>query len=290
LRDILVDARGETGRTELAIDATSTSLTMAAFGIAPEPRMALLEHLLVRALAFRFWQEPCRLPLAAHGNRLHDAYLLPYWLEHDLDLVLAELKDFGLTFERDWFAAQLEHRFPSLGSVEIGGIRLELRAALEPQRLLRVRASPEGRVRPVDDSIDRVQVLVDGDLQHHQEVVCNGRVLPLAATPGACHVGGIRFRARRLPAMLHPRIPPQGHLQFDLVDMRNGRSTGGCRYNVERLDGGSYADAPVNDLTAESRRLARFEPMRHTGGTMQPRRLDRSPDLPHTLDLRDATG
>jgi transglutaminase-like putative cysteine protease len=290
LRDVLVDARGETGHAELTIDDAATSLTMAAFGIAPAPRMALLEHLLVRALAFRSSQEPCRLPLAAHGNRLHDSYLLPYWLEHDLDLVLAELRDFGLAFRREWFAAQLEHRFPFLGGVEIAGIRIELRAALEPQRLLRVRTPTEGQVRPIDDSFDRVQVLVDGKLERYQQVVCNGWVLPLAATPDACPVAGIRFRARLLPAMLHPTIPPQAHLQFDLVDMRSGRSMGGCRYIVERLEGGSYADAPVNDLTAESRRLARFEPMRHTGGVMQPRRLDRSHSLPHTLDLRDATG
>jgi transglutaminase-like putative cysteine protease len=290
LGDLLTDATGRSAGAELAFDAAQSRLAINAFGLAPEPRMALLEELLVRALALRFWHEPCRSPLVAHGAQLHDRFMLPYWLAHDLGSLLAGLASFGLTFEPAWFDAQQEYRFPLLGRAEIAGVRLELRAALEPPRLLRSRTKAGVTGRLVDDSCDRLQLLVQGDLPSHLTVTCNGWTLPLAPTPGGALIAGIRFRARHLPAMLHPTIGVQSPLTFDLVDQREGRSLGGCRYHATKPDGGAYDVTPINDLAAESRRLARFEPMRHTAGMMQPRRLSSAMQLPHTLDLLHAAG
>ena len=131
---------------------------------------------------------------------------------------------------------------------------------------------------------------MQGDLPSHQTVTCNGWTLPLAPTPDGALIAGIRFRARHLPAMLHPTIGVQSPLTFDLVDQREGRSLGGCRYHATKPDGGVYDVTPINDLAAESRRLARFEPMRHTAGMMQPRRSSSAMQLPHTLDLLHAAG
>ncbi len=288
--DLLTDAAGRSEGAELAFDSAQSRLAINAFGVAPEPRMTLLEELLVRALALRFWHEPCRSPLIDHGVQLQDRFMLPYWLARDLDTVLAELANFGLGFEPAWFEAQQEYRFPLLGMAEINGVRLELRAALEPPRLLRARSEAGVTTRLVDDSLDRLQLLVQGGLPSHQTVTCNGWTLPLTPTPDGAQIAGIRFRARHLPAMLQPAIGVQSPLTFDLLDQREGRSLGGCRYHATKPDGGVYDVTPINDLAAESRRLARFEAMRHTAGMMQPRRSSSVAQLPHTLDLLHVSG
>jgi len=50
--------------------------------------------------------------------------------------------------------------------------------------------------------------------------------------------------------------------------------------------GRGFDTLPVNDFEAERRRLARFERLGHTGGTMTPAPATVHPDFPHTLDLR----
>ncbi len=284
LGDLLTDATGDPQRAELALDTATGQLAIRSFGEPPSPRMAALETLLVQALVVRFAAEPCRLALDPKDG-LHDRWLLPYWLERDLDVVLAELADFGLAFEPTWFAAHAGLRTPLLGTTEIAGVRLELRAALEPWCLLR--AEPDG-TRLIDESLDRLELRVRGELARHHALTCNGWTLPLAPLPDDGHVAGVRFRARALPRMRHPGLGVTATLTFDLVDTRLGRSLGGCRYHVNKPDGTSYDAPPINDLAAEPRRLARFEPMRHTTGMLQPRRAPALPHQPHMLDLRHA--
>ena len=42
----------------------------------------------------------------------------------------------GYSLEEKWFAAQLEFRFPKIGSIAAEGVELELRQALEPWNCL----------------------------------------------------------------------------------------------------------------------------------------------------------
>jgi len=113
--------------------------------------------------------------------------------------------------------------------------------------------------------------------------------VPLADTDTAgTAVAGIRFRAYSPPSALHPTIGVQAPLTFELVDVRSGRSLGGCRYHVGHPGGRVFERLPVNAAEAEARRNARFEPIGHTPGELHPPPVRRSSDYPRTLDLREA--
>ena len=303
LRNILIDVTGNTHRSEFCIDKLYSPegptgrlglLELRAFEMPPHARMSIAQKLLMRALVARFWRQPYRAPATRWGTQLHDRFMLPAWVQADFADVMRDMREAGFAFDDAWFAPHFEFRFPIVGDVQLLGMQLELRNALEPWHVMGEESTGSATARYVDSSLERLQVHVTGFNPSRYALTCNGQALPLQplGTEGeyAC---GVRFKAWNPWSALHPTIQPHGPLVFDVFDTWNGRSVGGCRYHVAHPGGRSYDSFPINAYEAESRRLARFAPMGHTAGRAAAPpaalALPGSREFPCTLDLRRTT-
>ncbi len=307
LRPLLVDSTGNPHRTALCIDKLFPVdnpnlqlglLEFRGFEMPPHGDLRLLQMLLVRGLVALFWQRPYTAPLRRLGATLGDRFLLPHYLMGDWQEIMADLDRGGYPFEAEWFDPFWQWRFPIYGRVSLGNNplrQLELRAALEPWPVLGDRSSA-GTARPVDNSMERIQVRLIGAigeppqadrLAQRYQVLCNGVPIPLRSTGRVGeYVAGVRYRARPADPSNSPVFSPQVPLTFEVLDTWQRLHLGGAQYHLSSPTGKTYEDLPTSPTEAQARVAERFIPFE--GGPWRDKRppLAIHPDSPHTLDLR----
>jgi uncharacterized protein (DUF2126 family) len=291
----LTDSAGNMHLAEISIDKlwnydSPTGLQglieLRAFETLPDVRLQSLAALFVRAIVAMLADQPVDGPLVRHGSALQDRFMLPLGLWQDLGVICDELAAAGLPFERAWLRDIFELRFPVLGRLEVEGGAVAVRQALEPWPLMAEMTLGETTSRVVDNSTDRLEVSFEEPaLAQRFQVAVDGAALDFRQL-GEAVAAGVRYKAASGWPALHPHVPLQSPLRFDVLDSRSV-VVASARYYFWNPDGPRYEGHPRNREEALARQAARWRPLdAEVGKTVRVATGTYTEESRDTLDLR----
>jgi uncharacterized protein (DUF2126 family) len=238
---MLTDIIGNAHRAEICLDklalksdhaALQGLIELRAFAMPPTVELCLLQLLLVRALIAYFCEHPYHQPLMRWGDKLHQQFFLPTFIWQDFCQIIAGLNQKGYMLDLSWFKPLYEHRFPVIGQTEIKGMSFTLRTALECWPVIGKDLSSGACGRIVDVALERIEMKASHFDAERYMITCNNIAIPLHHMDTGEHIAGIRFKKRDLPMTLHPTVPVQHQLEFNVIDTLEKYTVGGFSYTM----------------------------------------------------------
>ena len=291
-RHKLIDSFGNMSGAEICIDKLypvdneeqrQGIVELRCFEMVPDPKLLLLQHLIVKAIIARCFEEPYRERFINWGAALQNEFMLPYFLELDFQDVLMDLEAFGYEFKFQYFAAQFARRFPQLGRVTLDDVELDLSMALEPQNTFQA----TNNLSSIPPKFQRLQLRTKKLDPDRHVVTCNGFLVPLTEPD----TNGVQVASIRLYKYL-PKLPSKevmkrtpNKLTFELIDKQTKLSLGGFLYKMvsHEAEDDSFMTDPIK---ARETRLGTFDPFIPYGGEVFINPAPKSLDMPNMLDLR----
>ncbi|MFB1489061.1 MULTISPECIES: transglutaminase family protein [unclassified Thiocapsa] len=306
LSQLLTDAIGNSHRAELNIEKLWNPYVPArgklglvelrALRMQHTPERAAALAALLRAIIAMLAVRNFEAPLCDHGDDLHDRYALPYYLERDLEEVLADLSTAGLGLGAPLAELLRRSSLRLIARVRHRDCELTIRRAVEFWPLIGdVGRQDQETSRLVDASTTRVEIrlrAVEGtaaeDFADWQMAVGDVR-LPWRLeqdAQGPAKVFGLRYRSFVPWQGLHPALPAQGPLSLTLWHPAYTDALHATLHDW-RPSGGGYEGLPADLDDAAARRAERC--VVESASPPAPETLHTPPPesiTPYALDLR----
>ncbi len=309
LSEHLTDSCGNTHRAELNIEklwnrhlpnrGMQGLVEFRALRMQHTPERTAALAALLRATVAMLATRGFNAPLRDWGDELHERFALPYYLERDLQAVLADLAGAGLGLA-DTLVAVLEHDdYRDWARVRLSECELTIRRALEFWPLVGDASQQDGGTsRLIDASTTRLELCLrpiageTADFAEWQLATENLR-LPLRIERdrrGDAKVFALRLRSFVPWRGLHPALPAHGPVRLRLYHLNRGEALN-ITLHEWRPDNEAYPGPPIDLADARERRLARCVVESVPTAKMDlPGEPPQQALTPYTLDLRWLAG
>jgi uncharacterized protein (DUF2126 family) len=305
LSHLLTDAAGNSHRAELNIEKLWNPylpgrgklglVELRALRMQHTPERAAALAALLRAILAMLATRGFEAPLQDLGDELHDRYALPYYLELDLEQILADLSMAGLALAPALAGVLRRNDLPQIACVQHLGCELLVRRAVEFWPLVGdVSRQDQDTSRLVDASTTRIELCLRAVGEAPEDIsdwqIAVGDVhLPLRMEQdarGPAKVFGLRYRSFVPWQGLHPALPAQGPMHLSLWHPDRHEALHLSLHDW-RPDGGAYPGLPGDLAEAAARRAERCVVELGAAPAVETLRPPPPEALtPYTLDLR----